>query len=312
MAFDTIDLATDTSDCREGILVDGQGLVQALWLSFHIGEERYGYYGFAVPNILPILDDLKNGKTSRPRILDVELAIFTKEEASSVGVEDGWLQKMESEYPERHQFLHVLRTSAGHGCGLKDGDVLLTLNEKLVSSPADLDVTHQHTALEAVVVRDKKAQTIRVSTIRPDQLQTDHIVTFFGASLQVPHQAVQQRVSTLPSSVYISSRKRGYPAESCGVSHPSPLAIFTRSDRSRKLRIDHFITHVRGVPTPDLSAFLAECKKLGKEPFAIRTVSLRGISHTCIMQWVDFAWFPIREFVKDPQSNRGWRIIEHS
>jgi hypothetical protein len=114
----------------------------------------------------------------------------------------------------------VRKVDSGHGDGLQEGDVLLTLNGKLVTRSPDLDVMYNNEFLEAVVVRKREEKAIKVSTVATEDLETDRMVSFCGATLHRPHQAVRQQISKIHSDVYISSRARGSPAYMYGVSIP--------------------------------------------------------------------------------------------
>ena len=121
---------------------------------------------------------------------------------------------------------------------LLEGDIVLTLNGRVVTRVSELDVMYSHEALDAVVVRDGEEVRLEVATAAADHVETDHAVSFCGAVLQAPHQAVRQQISELHSGVYVSARTRGSPAYQYG------------------LAPTNFITNVNGKPTPDLKAFL--------------------------------------------------------
>jgi hypothetical protein len=139
-------------------------------------------------------------------------------QARDMGVSEEWIEKTETADPERHQLFMVRKVDSGHGDSLNEGDVLLTLNGKLVTRSPDLDVMYNHEFLDAVVVRKREEKTIKVLTVATEDLETDRIVSFCGATFHRPHQAVRQRISKIHSDVYISSRARGSPAYMYSVS----------------------------------------------------------------------------------------------
>jgi S1-C subfamily serine protease len=223
--FDAITVETNqASHSGSGVLVDEDGTVQALWLSYlgertsHSGKDVEYHLGLATPNLLPVLDQIKSGKTPKLRILNVEFQTVQMSQARVMGVSEEWIEKTEQADPERHQLFMVRKVDSGHGDGLQEGDVLLTLNGKLVTRSPDLDVMYNNDFLEAVIVRRREEKTMKVSTVATEDLETNRMVSFCGATLHRPHQAVRQQISKIHSDVYISSRSRGSPAYMYGVS----------------------------------------------------------------------------------------------
>jgi S1-C subfamily serine protease len=214
--FDAITVDThQAAHCGAGVLIAEDGTIQALWLSYlgqHRGEDVQYHLGFATPNLLPVLNQIRDGKTPKLRILNVEFQTVQMSQARVMGVSEEWIEKIETADPERHQLFMVRKVDSGHGDGLNEGDVLLTLNGKLVSRSPDLDVMYNNDFLDAVVVRKREQKSITVSTVATDDLETNRVVRFCGATFHRPHQAVKQQISKVHSDVYISSRAPGSPA----------------------------------------------------------------------------------------------------
>jgi S1-C subfamily serine protease len=261
--FDAITVDTNqASHSGSGVLISEDGTVQALWLSYlgertsHSGKDVEYHLGLATPNLLPILNEIKSGKTPKLRILNVEFQTVQMSQARVMGVSEEWIEKTEHADPERHQLFMVRKVDSGHGDGMQEGDILLTLNGKLVTRSPDLDVMYNNDFLEAVIVRKREEKTIKVSTVATEDLETDRMVSFCGATLHRPHQAVRQQISKIHSDVYISSRARGSPAYMYGVSiSPSPSSpqhhILTCTARTHQLphaRKQH--PHARPVHLP--------------------------------------------------------------
>jgi pro-apoptotic serine protease NMA111 len=232
--FDAITVDTNqASHSGSGVLIAEDGTVQALWLSYlgertsHSGKDVEYHLGLATPNLLPILNEIKSGKTPKLRILNVEFQTVQMSQARVMGVSEEWIEKTEHADPERHQLFMVRKVDSGHGDGMQEGDILLTLNGKLVTRSPDLDVMYNNDFLEAVIVRKREEKTIKVSTVATEDLETDRMVSFCGATLHRPHQAVRQQISKIHSDVYISSRARGSPAYMYGVSIHSTSLFLT-------------------------------------------------------------------------------------
>jgi hypothetical protein len=138
-------------------------------------------------------------------------------QARVMGVSEEWIEKTEIEDPERHQLFMVRKVDSGHEDGLNEGDILLTLNGRLITRAPDLDVMYNNDFLDAVVVRKRQEMSFKVPTVPTEDLETDRVVNFCGATLHRPHQAVRQQISKIHSDVYISSRARGSPAYMYGL-----------------------------------------------------------------------------------------------
>ncbi|KAF2031894.1 Pro-apoptotic serine protease NMA111 [Setomelanomma holmii] len=298
--FDAITVETNqASHSGSGVLIAEDGTVQALWLSYlgertsHSGKDVEYHLGLATPNLLPVLNEIKSGNTPKLRILNVEFQTVQMSQARVMGVSEEWIEKTEHADPERHQLFMVRKVDSGHGDGLQEGDVLLTLNGKLVTRSPDLDVMYNNEFLEAVIVRKREEKTIKVSTVATEDLETDRMVSFCGATLHRPHQAVRQQISKIHSDVYISSRARGSPAYMYG------------------LAPTNFLTHVNNVPTPDLTTFLREVKKIGdNEYFRLKVMTFDNVPWVATMKKNEH-YFPTIEYLKASEEPLGWKKIIH-
>jgi C-terminal processing protease CtpA/Prc len=242
---------------------------------------------------LPVLDQIRSGKTPKLRILNVEFQAVQMSQARVMGVSEEWIEKAEQADPERHQLFMVRKVDSGHGDGLLEGDVLLTLNDKLVTRSPDLDVMYNNEFLDAIIVRKREEKTLKVSTVATEDLETNRVISFCGATLHRPHQAVRQSISKIHSDVYISSRSRGSPAYMYG------------------LAPTNFITHVNNIATPDLTAFLREVKKIGdNEYFRLKVMTFDNVPWMATMKKNEH-YFPTIEFLKDEKEELGWKKIIH-
>ncbi len=138
----------------------------------------------------------------------------------------------------------VRKVECGHDQTLQEGDVILTLNGKLITRVSEFDIMYDHEVLDAVIVRNCQEMNIKVPTVPTEDLETDRAVIFCGAVLHRPHHAVRQQISKLHSEVYVSARTRGSPAYQYG------------------LPPTNFITAVDDVKTPDIASFVREVNKI--------------------------------------------------
>jgi S1-C subfamily serine protease len=213
----------EASGCTSGVLMNDKGIVKALWLEYagpqnSTGRNDHYFFGYATRSLLPLLDEIKKGNKPKLRIFDVDFNTITKKDARIMGVSHEWIEKVENADREHHQILKIDKVHAGHCGGMQDNDVLLALDNKLVTRAGDVDAMCNNTSLEAVIVRAQEEMKITVHTVSTEHFETDRIVQFCGAKLQPPHQAVQQLVTTIHSRVYVSGRSAGSPADTYGVS----------------------------------------------------------------------------------------------
>lgn len=243
-------ITVDTSlsgHCGSGVLVDQDGTVQALWLTY-LGE-RHGtrdeeyHLGLAAPSLLPVVSQIQQGINPKLRMLSAEFRAIGMAQARVMGVSEDWIHKVAQANRHNHQLFMVSkrifeRRNHNHPTALMEGDIVLTLNERIITRVSELDVMYSRETLDAVIVREGEEMQLEVATAPADDVETDHAVSFCGAVLQAPHQAVRQQISQLHSEVYVSARNRGSPAYQYG------------------LAPTNFITDVNGTPTPDLKSFL--------------------------------------------------------
>ncbi|KAL1957563.1 hypothetical protein VTO42DRAFT_5790 [Malbranchea cinnamomea] len=293
-----------SSQCMSGVLLGEDGVVQALWLNY-LGErianshEDVEYYlGFATPPLLPIVEQIRNGTIPKLRILDVETYTIQMNQAHIMGVSDEWIERVRAANPAKHELFMVRKVGCASPLStdrqqLEEGDVILTLNGKLVTRVSDFEVMYDQEVLDALVVRHGKEMRIQVRTVPTEDLETDRVLSFCGAMLQKPHHAVRQQISKLHSEVYVSAMSRGSPAYHYGLSPTN------------------FITAVNDVPTPDLDSFIAQVSLIPNNTyFRLRCVTFDNVPWVVTMKKNDH-YFPMSQYIKDPSSPLGWRTITY-
>jgi hypothetical protein len=239
-----------SSQCGSGVLVAEDGTLQALWLTY-LGEDdettdddiEY-YYGLATPTFLPVIQQIRENIIPQLQILNVEFSTIQMKQARDMKVTEEWIRKVALDNSACHQLFMVRKRSCDDSSTLLEGDVILTLNGKIITRVSELDVMYNHKVLDALIVRDCVEMAIQVPTDSADDPETDRTVLFCGAVLHKPHLAVRQQSSKLHSEVYVSSTKSGSPACQYG------------------LDVMYFITAVNGVSTPDLDTFVKEVIKI--------------------------------------------------
>ncbi|KAI1735760.1 Pro-apoptotic serine protease NMA111 [Xylaria scruposa] len=299
---DAITVDTNLSQqCGSGVLVDGEGTVQALWLTY-LGERVHGsrdeeyHLGLATPTLLPVLSQIQQEEVPKLRMLSMEFRAIAMSQARIMGVSEEWIEKIsEVNKHSHHLFLVSKRTfeRGNHPSVLLEGDVILTLNGKMITRVSELDIMYSNEVLDAVIVRESQEMHLQVPTVPADDIETDHAISFCGAILHVPHLAVRQQISKLHSEVYVSARSRGSPAYQYG------------------LAPTNFITHVNGKPTPDLKTFLEAVIKIPDNTyFRIRAMTFDNVPWVVTMKKNEH-YFPMMEWIKDGSEPCGWKRISY-
>lgn len=297
-------ITVDTSlngQCASGVLVAEDGTVEALWLSYlgertaHTSKDVEYHLGLATPTLLPVTDQIQKDITPSLRILNVETNTISMSQVRIMGVSESWITKVAEANSSRHQLFMVRKIDcappSGHDSqSLQEGDIILTLNGKLITRVAELDMMYDNEYLDALIVRGGQEMTLRVPTIPTEDLETDRAVIFCGAVLHRPHHAVRQQISKLHSEVYVSARTRGSPSYQYG------------------LAPTNFITAVNDILTPTLTQFLDAVNKIPDNTyFRLRVCTFDNVPWVATMKKNEH-YFPTVEYVKDSREANGWRV----
>ncbi|KAH9845916.1 Pro-apoptotic serine protease [Teratosphaeria destructans] len=294
--LDAITVDTSLSgQCGSGVLVAEDGTVQALWLTYlgersgNSGKDVEYHLGFATPALLPVIEEVKNGGRPDLRILNLETQTVQMSQCRIMGVEESWIERVEREDPERHQLFMVRKVDAGNTGGLTEGDIILTLNDKLITRVSDMDLMYTNKTLKAVIIRKQQQMELEIPTVPTSELETDRVVVFCGAILHRPHHAVRQQISKVHSDIYVSARVRGSPAYMYG------------------LAPTNFIMAVNAVPTPDLESFVTETNKIPDNTyFRLKIMTFDNVPWVATMKKNEH-YFPTVEFLKDASVRERWK-----
>ena len=300
--LDAITVDTSLSgQCASGVLVAEDGTVEALWLSYlgertaHTSKDVEYHLGLATPTLLPVTDQIQKDITPSLRILNVETNTISMSQVRIMGVSESWITKVAEANSSRHQLFMVRKVDcappSGHDSqSLQEGDIILTLNGKLITRVSELDMMYDNEYLDALIVRGGQEMTLRVPTIPTEDLETDRAVIFCGAVLHRPHHAVRQQISKLHSEVYVSARTRGSPSYQYG------------------LAPTNFITAVNDSPTPTLTQFLDAVNNIPDNTyFRLRVCTFDNVPWVATMKKNEH-YFPTVEYVKDSREPNGWRV----
>lgn len=289
-------------ECDSGVLADADGTVRALWLTY-LGETQCDLVsdvtyrmGLDVTDVMDVINSLKNNKVPDSlRILDAEFCGMTVLQGRTRGVPQNWISKFEEVSHDEIKFLSVDRVSApilDHPVNpLRAGDIILSVNGKIVKSMRDFKVMYHNENLNFKVIRQKKEIDLVVPTIDTSSINTSHVVFWCGSILQAPHHGVRQLMEKIPSEVYVTRKSAGGPAHQYG--------IVTNS----------FITHVNDQECKNIESFMEIVKDIPDNTYVkIRLVSFDNIP-VAISVKTNYHYFPSSELKKDEAGE--WVEIEH-
>ncbi|KAF9930264.1 hypothetical protein FBU30_000684 [Linnemannia zychae] len=234
----------DPVGTQGGVLCDSEGLVQALWVNYSSQDEKGSditfMSGLDVECVTQVIEPFKRGEYPRLRGLDVEFWTMRIAAARSLGLADEWVRRIESDPTSKHSLLYVLSLlDATSPCSqmLKVGDIILELEGRVATGMKDLERARSVESVNMTVLREGREIKLVVPTVPLLGTDTNRIVAWAGALIQMPYKAVLEQVSNVPQGVYVSCTLYGSPA-------------------STALRPGVWITEIDGVPVSNLDEFL--------------------------------------------------------
>ncbi|KAM3414403.1 hypothetical protein BST61_g11041 [Cercospora zeina] len=303
--LDAITVDTSLSaQCGSGVLISEDGTVQALWLTYlgertgHNCKDIEYHLGCSTPGLLPVINEVRTGKNPQLSILNLETQTIQMAQARVMGVPEEWIDRVEREDPERHQLFMVRKVDANESIKpgeslLLEGDIILTLNDQLITRVTNMDLMYTNPSLNALIIRKQQLLSLTVPTVPTQELETHHILIFCGAVLHRPHHAVRQQISKIHSDIYVSARFRGSPAYAYG------------------LAPTNFILAVNATPVNTLPELLSEVNKIPDNTyFRLKVMTFDNVPWVATMKKNEH-YFPTMEFVKDPNEREGWKRIAY-
>lgn len=289
-------------ECDTGVLVDNDGTLRAFWLTF-LGEQTDNMaqatfrFGLDVTDVQEIIGMLKRNETPASlRILDTEFITNSVFLVRTKGVPQEWIDRFEKESDDEVKFLAVLRVSAPFeesAEGLQFSDILLTLNDKLVTSMRDLSPMYTNETLRFKVVRDMKVIDVEVPTIDSRRITTSRVLFWCGALIHEPHHGVRQLMEHVPSRVYVARKSAGGPMAQYGI------------------LTSVFITHVNDQETKDMESFVRVTSAVADNTYVkLRLVSYDHVPGAILIK-TNYHYFPTQELVKNADTG-AWEEVEHS
>ncbi len=286
--LETVQLVNPPSDF-DGVLTDSAGAVIGLWSSFaweqgrELQQENRG-----VP-IGIVQDMLRRAQGTKPIYsLEAELVPQPLSVARRLGLTDAWVRKLEQSNPNQRQVLSVQRIVGGSPAvgRLKQGDLVLAIDEKLVTRFRDVELAVADKPEVSVTVwRDGAEAIVPLPTAALDGNDIDRVVMWAGATLQAPHRAMLAQRGIPPQGVYVGYFAYGSPATRYG------------------LFPGRRIVEVDGEPTPDLDSFLKVVSgRPDRSAIRLRTITWNNAPEVITLK-LDKHYWPTYELRRTAE---GW------
>jgi S1-C subfamily serine protease len=272
----------------DGVLVDKRGRVVATWSSFMAqagGEGTQFNRGIGSDLVLEFVDIVRDGKPFYS--LEAEFVYAPLFAARNMGVDEEWIARLENNNPLRRRALSITRLVAGTPAArlLRNGDMILAIDGKVVTSYRELEKSVQKDDVTVTVWRDGKAVDIVVETAALDGRGIDRAVSWAGALLQDPHRAMAAQRGIDPYGVYVAFFSYGSPATRYG------------------LWAGRRVVEVDDTPTPDLQSFVdAVAGKQDKTSVRLKTVTWNGAVEVITLK-LDNQYWPAYEIRR---TQDGW------
>lgn len=273
--IEVVTLVNGPSDF-DGVIVDDEGRVLAHWASFAVQSGRdmaQVNMGIQGDLISDMLQHMRNGTSIRS--LEVEWRMMPLATARKLALPDSWAERYEAHSPSRRELLAVSSTVGGSPASsfLRSGDILLSIDGKLVSTFRDVERASQRPEVSVTVYRDGRELTQTIATVALDGSGIDRVVSWAGALLQEPHRPLAVQRGIAPRGIYVSYFNFGSPASRYG------------------LFAGRRIVAIDGLPTPDLDSFVRVIKQVGgREAVRINVVDWNDVPEVITLKPDQHYW----------------------
>ncbi|NCF74022.1 MAG: PDZ domain-containing protein [Gammaproteobacteria bacterium] len=283
-----INLVTAPTDF-DGVLVDKKGRVSASWSSFNVqsGEDAAQINrGVSSEVIQQFLNTVREGRPFYS--LEAEFVYAPLFAARKRGVDEEWIARLEKNDPERRRALSITRLVADTAAAklLKNGDIVLAIDDNVVTSFRELEAAVQKPEVVVSVWRNDAVQELTIATAALSGRGIDRAVSWAGALLQDPHRAMAAQRGIATDGVYVAYFNYGSPATRYG------------------LWAGRRVVEVNEIETPNLQAFIDAVKDIEhRESVRLKTVTWNGTAEVITLKLDNQYWsaYEIR------REDNGWR-----
>ena len=272
----------------DGVLTDAQGRVAAMWSSFAYqsgSDAGQVNRGIGADLVQELVEVVRSGKPIYS--LETELNYLPLFAARKLGLDEAWLDRLESQNPKGRRALSVSRLVAGSNAAevLRNGDMILAIDGDVVTTFRELERATQKPSVNVTVWRDGAEMEFDVTTAALNGRGITQAVAWAGALLQTPHHAMAVQRGVEPTGVYVAYFNYGSPATRYG------------------LWAGRRIVAVDEVETPDLGTFIDVVRgKQDRESVRLRTVTWNGAVQVITLK-LDNQYWPAYEIRR---TDDGW------
>ncbi len=277
-----------------GPLVDEKGDVHAVYMSFAYEEERkIRQREWAMPSAV-ILEAMRMYRSSEPyHSLDVSLSYKPLALARQYGLPDDWLLRFNRLPAEKRRVLHIEQVVPGTDAEQKlaSGDVILAIDQELVSDLLSAEMLSQQEELVLTVLRSSTVVDVTLQPSKLDALGTQRIVSWAGATFEDPFSDIAFQKAVDFPGVYIADTEDGSPA------------LWDGLYRNR------FVVAIDGEPVEDLDDLLALVSQRQQDQVTRLTViSMSGRKQIVTVQ-PEYNFWPTFEVRR---LSEGWKRIDYT
>ena len=273
----------------DGVLVNKRGEVLATWSSFAVqsGEDSAQFNrGIGSEVAKQFVEILRDGKPFYS--LEAEFVYAPLFAARKMGIDEGWVKRLEENNPVRRRALSVTRLVAGTPAAklLKNGDMVLAIDGEVVTSFRELEHAVQKPEVTVTVWRNGDVKEIPIQTAALDGRGIDRAISWAGALIQNPHRAMAAQRGVSTNGVYVAYFSYGSPATRYG------------------LWAGRRVVEVNEKPTPDLETFVDAVKDIGhRESVRLKTKTWNGTTEVITLK-LDTQYWPAYEIRR---TDDGWK-----
>jgi len=276
-----------------GPLVDQDGLVHAVYMSFAFEEDReIKEREWAMPSSL-LLESLKMYRSAEPYYsMDATLNYQPLAVARRYGLPDEWLSRYNQQPAEIRRVLYISQIipNTDAASKLAPGDFLIAIDGVLVSELFTAEKLSQKPAIDLTVLRDGLITTVELNPSELSSLGTKRLVSWGGATFQSTFADIGYQKGVDFPGVYIASTQEGSPA------------LWDRLYRNR------FVIAVEGEPVNNLDDLLALVKARKQDEITRLTVISMSGRKSIITVKPEYNFWPTFEIVR---TDDGWQRVNH-
>ena len=276
-----------------GPLVDEEGLVHAIYMSFAFEEGReIRQREWAMPASV-VREALELFQAGRPFYsIDARLAYRPLYVARQLGLSGEWLARYNELPAEQRRALYIEQLVPGTDAQEKlfTGDVLLAIDDELVSDLFIAEKLSQQSSIKLTVLRAGDIIDVQLQPSALEGLGTQRVVSWAGAYFQMPFADIGFQKSVEFPGVYIADTNDGSPA------------LWDELYRNR------FVVAVDGKPINNLDEFLDATRAKEQDQITrLTTISISGLRNVVTVQ-PEYNFWPTFELKR---GESDWQRIEY-